>query len=336
VFASGDPLFFGIANTLKREFPLAKITVLPSFNSLQLLAHKLLLPYGEYETVTLTGRDWNSFDSALIRQVKGMGILTDRHKTPAAIAQRMLDFGYRNYTIHVGERLGGINEKVGTYTVEQAAQTSFEMPNAIYAIKNSDRLILKAIPDYMLTGLAGRPKMITKMPIRIVSVMLMQLHRRSVLWDIGACTGSISVESKLQAPHLSVYAFEIRQESRQIIPMNCKQFGTPGIEVLTGDFIDADKTGLKRPDAVFLGGYGGKMEEVLDETDRYLLPGGCIVFNAVSYESKTRFFNWTEAKKYKTACVHTIVSDGNNPIDVIAINKTFQTAETEITKNPMA
>ncbi len=336
IFASGDPLFFGIGITLKREFPNAEIEVFPSFNSLQMLAHKLLIPYGEYEIVTLTGRDWNSFDSALIRQIKGMGVLTDRHKTPSAIARRMLDYGYNGYKMHVGERLGGVNERIRSFTIEEAANSEFDMPNALYIIKESSRNLMKSIPDYMFTGLAGRPKMITKMPIRVVSVMVMQLHQRSVLWDIGACTGSISVESKLQAPHLNIYSFEIREESRGIIPANCKRFGTPGIEIIIDDFSKVDKSNIKQPDAIFLGGYGGKMEMILDEASQHLKPGGCIVFNAVSFESKMRFVNWTETNKYQVTAIHTITCDGHNPIDVIAISKPYPSAETNITKNTLA
>ncbi len=66
VFASGDPLFFGFANTLQREIPEADIVVYPAFNSLQMLAHKMLMPYHDMRIVSLTGRDWHEFDRALI------------------------------------------------------------------------------------------------------------------------------------------------------------------------------------------------------------------------------------------------------------------------------
>ena len=64
VFASGDPLFFGFANTVKRKLPDAEIKLYPSFNSLQTLAHRLVMPYDDMRTVSLTGRPWNEFDRA--------------------------------------------------------------------------------------------------------------------------------------------------------------------------------------------------------------------------------------------------------------------------------
>ena len=106
VFASGDPLFFGFANTLQRQFPDAELKVYPTFNSLQMLAHRMLIPYHDMRIVSLTGRPWQEFDKALIEGAGKIGILTDKEHTPAAIARRMLEYSYTNYNICVGEHLG--------------------------------------------------------------------------------------------------------------------------------------------------------------------------------------------------------------------------------------
>ena len=106
VFASGDPIFFGFANTIRRRLPDAEIRLYPSFNSLQTLAHRLVMPYDDMRTISLTGRPWHGFDRALIERTPKMGILTDREHTPATIASRMLDYGYNDYTMYIGEHLG--------------------------------------------------------------------------------------------------------------------------------------------------------------------------------------------------------------------------------------
>ena len=132
VFASGDPLFFGFANTLRRVFPDAAITIYPSFNSLQLLAHKMVMPYHDMRIVSLTGRPWPEFDKALIERTEKIGILTDKEHTPAAIAQRMMDYGYTYYNMYVGEHLGNPQlEKVTTLTLEEASRRDFSMPNCV-------------------------------------------------------------------------------------------------------------------------------------------------------------------------------------------------------------
>ena len=69
VFASGDPLFFGFANTIQRKMPDAEIKVFPTFNSLQMLSHRLVIPYHDMRIVSLTGRPWQEFDRALIVQM---------------------------------------------------------------------------------------------------------------------------------------------------------------------------------------------------------------------------------------------------------------------------
>lgn len=105
-FASGDPLFFGFANTIQREIPDVEMQVFPYFNSLQLLAHRLLMPYQGVHVVSLTGRPWLKFDEALIIGYDMVGVLTDnRVHTPSAIAQRMLEYGYDNYEMYVGRLL---------------------------------------------------------------------------------------------------------------------------------------------------------------------------------------------------------------------------------------
>ena len=98
VFASGDPLFFGFGNTILRKMPDAEIELHPFFNSLQLLAHRLLLPYQDMHIVSLTGRPWHKFDEALIMGYDMIGILTDnKEHTPCAIARGMLYYGYDDY-----------------------------------------------------------------------------------------------------------------------------------------------------------------------------------------------------------------------------------------------
>ena len=283
VFASGDPLFFGFANTIKRKMPEAEIKLYPSFNSLQMLAHKLVMPYHDMRIVSLTGRPWPEFDKALIEGAEKMGVLTDREHTPAAIAQRMLDYGYTSYNIYVGEHLGNPElEKVTSLTLEEVAQRNFDYPNCVILSKTEDTATLFGIPDAAFTLLDGREKMITKMPIRLLTLQALDLPNRHVLWDIGFCTGSVSIEARLQFPHLHIEAFEVRPECEAIIHENARKFGAPGIEVHIGDFLETDISALPRPDAVFIGGHGGRLKDIMTKILKVLNPEGIIVFNSVT------------------------------------------------------
>lgn len=290
VFASGDPLFFGFANTLKREFPNAAIEVLPTFNSLQTLAHRMVMPYHDMTIVSLTGRPWKEFDAALIERRNKIGVLTDHVHTPAAIARRMLDYGYSSYDMTVGEHLGNPEtERTATYSIEEVSGMSFESPNCVIITGNNLKHRIFGIPDEMFVTLEGRPGMITKMPIRLLSLQALDLPRRHTLWDIGFCTGSISIEAKGAFPRLDIVAFEKRHEGRRMMEENCRRMGTPGIQTVIGDFNNQDLTQYSCPDAVFIGGHGGQLTKMLAKTAERLLPGGCIVMNSVTAESRHTF-----------------------------------------------
>ena len=283
VFASGDPLFFGFANTIQRKMPDAEIKVFPTFNSLQMLSHRLVIPYHNMRIVSLTGRPWQEFDRALIEGATKIGVLTDKEHTPATIAQRMLDYGYTDYQMHVGEHLGNpALERVTTLSLEEAAQQKFALPNCLVLHSPHSLHPLFGIPDNEFTLLDGREKMITKMPIRLLTLQALDLTHRHTLWDIGFCTGSISIEARLQFPHLQIEAFEIRPECEAIIRENARRFHAPGINIHMGDFLETDISALPCPDAVFIGGHGGHLKEIMAKVLTVLPPDGIIVFNSVT------------------------------------------------------
>lgn len=288
VFASGDPLFFGFAATIQRRIPSARIRTMPTLNSLQLLAHRLLLPYHDMQTVTLTGRPWHELDAALIRRMPKIGILTDRNHTPAAIARRMMEYGYDNYDMHIGELLGNDGkEKVATMSLGEAATYEAAMPNCVMVTAREARKVTIPIPDAAFIPLPGRPLMITKAAIRHLTLAALELQQRQSMWDIGFCTGSVSIEARQQFPHLHVTAFETRSECEEIIRANARRLGTPGIDVVMGDFLATDTSVCRTPDAVFIGGHGGHLSEMVRKAAQAMAHGGVIVYNCVAVETTT-------------------------------------------------
>ncbi|WP_424777329.1 precorrin-6y C5,15-methyltransferase (decarboxylating) subunit CbiE [Porphyromonas endodontalis] len=317
VFASGDPLFFGFAGTVQRRDPEAIIEVFPTFNSLQLLAHRSLLPYEGMRTLSLTGRPWKRFEQALIEGEPLMGVLTDRNKTPNAIAQRMLDYGYNNYRMIVGENLGNALERVAEYSIEEVDQRSFSMPNCLILKLTHPRHRPLGIPESDFALLDGRAKMITKMPIRLLSLAALDLRSHQTLWDVGFCTGSVSIEAKLQFPHLEIVSFEQRETGRALMETNTRRFGTPGITAVIGDFMEMDLAEYPRPDAVFIGGHGGQLVSMIQRIDCYLTEGGVVVFNSVSTESREAFYEGAESCKWHIVSSQHITLDEHNPITIL-------------------
>lgn len=318
VFASGDPLFYGFAATLQRELPDAVIDLYPSFNSMQMLAHRLLLPYQDLHAVSLTGRPWKEFDMALINGEKMIGLLTDRNKTPRVIAQRMLDYGYDNYTVSVGSCLGNPeSELVTTVSVSEASVLDFPFPNCMILRQTVSRNRLFGIPESQFNLLDGRTRMITKMPVRLLTLSMLDLRQRSSFWDVGFCTGSVSIEAKLQFPHLDITAFEVREQGRELMESNSRRFGTPGINAVIGDFMQVPVQDYPAPDAVFIGGHGGQIVEMLQKINSVLKPGGVIVFNSVSQESLDMFRQGINTIGRKITDQVRVAVDAHNPIEIL-------------------
>lgn len=328
VFASGDPLFFGFANTIKRMMPNAELQLYPTFNSLQQLAHRLLLPYQDMKIVSLTGRPWQEFDRALIERTGMIGVLTDKEHNPASIARRMLEYGYTYYIMYVGEHLGNPeNEKISTLTLEEASQCDFGHPNCLIIQKQmtEDRKPY-GLPDSEFVLLDGREKMITKMPIRLLTLQALDLTHRRVFWDIGACTGSISIEARLLFPHLHVDAFEIRPTCEAIIHKNARKFRTPGINVHMGDFLETDITVLPHPEAVFIGGHGGRLTEIMAKVLTVLTDDGIIVMNSVKAPKVATDSHqlWDEACQelgLKQEPPMRVIIDEHHPIEILNAHK---------------
>lgn len=323
VFASGDPLFFGFANTIKHRLPEAEIVLYPAFNSLQTLAHRLVMPYHDMRIVSLTGRPWPEFDKALIERATKIGVLTDREHTPAAIAGRMLDYGYDGYTMHVGEHLGNPErERITTLSLQATLGQEFDYPNCLILTGNDMRPRHFGIPESEFVLLNGREKMITKMPIRLLTLQALELPRRRVMWDIGFCTGSVSIEARLQFPHVHIEAFECRPEGEALMRENSRRFGAPGISSHIGDFLDIDISRLPQPDAVFIGGHGGHLREIMQKVLTVLTPDGCIVMNsvtsaAVHTDSHLLFNEACEELGLTQETPMRIIINDNNPIAIL-------------------
>ncbi|MBP5498609.1 MAG: precorrin-6y C5,15-methyltransferase (decarboxylating) subunit CbiE [Muribaculaceae bacterium] len=327
VFASGDPLFFGFANTIKNRMPDAEIVLFPALNSLQMLAHKLVMPYHDMRIVSLTGRPWHEFDKALIEKTRKIGVLTDHEHTPAAIARRMLDYGYSQFTMHVGEHMGNPDcERVSTLSLEEAADKEFSHPNCLILVGYNPHPRRFGIPDGEFAILDGREKMITKMPIRLLTLQALDLPRKQVMWDIGFCTGSVSIEAKLLFPHLHIEAWECRPEGDALMRENSRRFGAPGINYHIADFLEADISGIPCPDAVFIGGHGGRVREIMEKVLTVLSPDGCMVMNsvtsaAVHTDSRKLFEEACEALGLKQDDPQRIVLNDNNPIIILKCRK---------------
>lgn len=322
VFASGDPLFFGIVRTIQTHDAAATVAVYPAFNSVQRLCAKIGQPYEQVRNTSVHGRSWQSLDEALLRYEPFIAVLTDAVRTPAAIARRLLDYHFGHYEMVVGEDLDGPHERVGCYSPVQAAQLDFLPLNCVLLRQVTAPDRSWGLDDAAFAGLPGRPGMLTKKAIRLLSLAQLGLAGKRVFWDVGFCTGSVAIEARRLFPQLEVVAFEQRPECAAIMATNMRQLSAPGIAVVMGDFFGQELVALPAPDAVFIGGHGGRLPELLARLDALLAPGGTVVLNAVLPQSHDQFLAHAHALGWLLPVPPQRVQlDQHNPIWVLTASK---------------
>lgn len=167
----------------------------------------------------------------------------------------------------------------------------------------------------------------TKSEVRAVSVSRLELQTNSIVYDIGAGTGSVSVEAALKVPEGHVYAFEQKEEGCALIRANAKKAGLTNLTVVPGKAPES-LAGYPAPDRVFLGGSSGNMEEILDLVTE-LNPAVQLVINVIALESLNQAMAWFQKKGWEPEVVCMQVSraakrgpyhmmQAQNPIYILA------------------
>ena len=138
------------------------------------------------------------------------------------------------------------------------------------------------IPDNLFTQLPGIP--LTKREVRILMISSLRMKPDSVLWDIGAGTGTIPVEIGLLCPKAKIVAVERDEEVAGLIQNNCDHFEVKNVEVIQGNAPDCLQNVSEKPDRVCLEG-GKPIGKILKDVWEYLQPEGRIVCTASSLEN---------------------------------------------------
>ena len=131
---------------------------------------------------------------------------------------------------------------------------------------------------------------ITKREIRAISIYSLGLKPDDIVWDIGAGTGSISIEAALIAHRGRVFSVERDLDNIDLLEMNIQKFGSDNIEIVAGDAPEVLRN-LPTPDAVFIGGSGGRLRDILQEVMLHLKPEGKIVANFAILDHSQQFYN---------------------------------------------
>lgn len=282
VLASGDPFLHGVGVTLARHVPAADMRALPAPSAFSLAASRLGWALQDTETVSLHG---HAID--LIRPLLHPGAriiaLTSDADAPAGIAGLLAEAGFGPSRLTVLEALGGASERLRRATAENFDLEDVNALNVLAAeIESASQPRILPLASGLDDALFEHDGQITKREIRAVTLSSLAPRRGELLWDVGAGSGSISIEWMLSHPSLRAIAVEAHRDRAARVSRNAAACGVPGLRLVEGS-APAALSGLPAPDAIFVGG-GGSEPGVMDAAIEALKPGGRLVANAVTLE----------------------------------------------------
>lgn len=279
---SGDPLFYGLGKRLAQNFPDAEIKFIPAVSYMQSCFAHIGVNWDDSEFISLHGRPISSLDRKL--NCGKLFIFTDPTNSPDVIARywkSKITGDYSGHTVYVGERIGTDNERFVSGTFDEIETMSFAQPNSMVVVDSSGRS--ERYPVRFGLGeddIEHSRGLITKNEVRAAVIHRLQLFEHAVLWDIGAGSGSVGLEAARAFPALTVYAVEQNEEQLANIRANKEFFGCSNLHIVNGQAPEI-LSGLPQPDRVFIGGSGGRLEDIIDVAVSVLKKKGRIVATAV-------------------------------------------------------
>ncbi|SFJ22085.1 precorrin-6y C5,15-methyltransferase (decarboxylating) subunit CbiE [Thermoflavimicrobium dichotomicum] len=287
VLASGDPLFYGIAALVVRKLGKERVEVHPHLSSIQLAFARMGESWQQAQIESVHGRPIQGLAQRIDGKEKVV-LLTDEVNTPGAVAQYLLQFGMTEYQAFVAENLGSTEERCTWWELDELVDAIFSPLNVVI-LKRKSGVVFPSwslgIPDEEFAQRKPEKGLITKKEVRVVSLAEMKLRANSIVWDIGAGSGSVSVEATKLAPYGQVFAVEKNEQDLANIHSNRMKFRTDFTVIHAKAPQGLDE--LPDPDAVFIGGSGGELRELLAVCCARLKEGGRIVVNAATFETLT-------------------------------------------------
>lgn len=294
MLASGDPLFYGVTRYLCDRLGKDRFEVIPHVSSMQLAFARVKESWDEAYLSNLASQSQTHVISR-IRGAQKVGLFTTEQSPPDVIAQALLDQGVDYFTVYVCENLGSPDERVTRGSIAEIAKQRFSNLNVMILIRLPDvpdrptRLQGKRLfgnPDECF--LQSRPKrgLLTQSEVRVIALSQMDLGPSSIVWDVGAGSGSVAIESALIASEGQVFAIEMDPEDYNLMVQNSRTFGTTNLTPVLGEAPEAWRE-LPDPNAIFIGGTGRAVVQLIEAAWARLRSGGRLVVHVSSLSNVT-------------------------------------------------
>jgi precorrin-6Y C5,15-methyltransferase (decarboxylating) len=331
--ASGDPLFYGVARYLCDRLGKERFEVLPHVSSMQLAFARVK---ESWEEAYLTNLATHPLENVLdrIRTAEIVGLFTSEQDDPPTIARQLLARGIDYFRAYVCENLGAPNERVTQGELAEIQDMEFGPLNVMILKRKPGRPDLQRTPSrFRQFGnpddvfAQSRPKsgLITQAEVRALALAQLDVHPGSIIWDVGAGSGSVGIEAAQLAQPGWVYAIEQDAADCELIEANARTFRVCNLRVIhgTAPAVFAD---LPAPDAIFIGGTGHEVARLVEAAYRALRPGGRLVTNVATLETLSSIYGALKELAGSVQVLLVNVARGTEQLETLrfdAVNPTF-------------
>ena len=338
VLASGDPLFYGTARYVCAKLGKERFEVVPHVSSMQLAFARVKESWEEAFLANLSGQ---SIERVIdkIRTSETVGLFTSEQWPPAAVAQALLDEGIDYFQGYVCENLGSPDERVTQGSLHEIAKDTFGGLNVMILVRKAR---VADTPGQVGTRLFGnpdecflqsRPKrgLLTPAEVRSLALAELGLQPASIMWDVGAGSGSVGLEAARIARDGSVHAIEMDPDDHRLIIENAQRLGVENLRAVLGRAPDAWAS-LPDPDAIYVGGSGRDIAMLVEQAWKRLKAGGRLVTACNSIENLAAVHALLRAQSDDAAYWLVTIARGIEQLDRIrfeSLNPTFLIAATK-------
>jgi precorrin-6Y C5,15-methyltransferase (decarboxylating) len=333
IVAGGDPLFYGVAQYLCDRLGKDRFEVLPHVSSMQLAFARVK---ESWEEAYLTNLQTHPLETVLdkVRTAETVGLFTSEDEGPQEVARQLLVRGLDYFRAYVCENLGAPNERVTQGELSDIQGMEFEPLNVLILKRKPGRPDQPAVPFRLRrfgnpddVFAQSRPKsgLITQSEVRSIALAQLNIQPGSVVWDIGAGSGSVAIEAaRLSEPGM-VYAIEQDAADYHLILANAQTLGVRNLKAIHGT-APAVFAGLPGPEAVFVGGTGHEVARLLRAAWVALLSGGNLVVNVATLESLSSTYAVLKELAGSVAVLLINIARGTEQLETLrfeAANPTF-------------
>ena len=286
ILSPGDPLFFGTTRYLCDRIGKQEFEIIPHVSMMQLAFARIRESWDDAFFSDLSSRPLETLLDR-IRFADKIGLFTTADSTPAKVARMLIEQRADYFRAFVCEDIASPKERITECSLDELAEMEFDSLNVLILIRSDQRpecpadqtgLRIFGNPDEFFLQSQPKRGLLTPAEVRCIALGTLGLQPDSVVWDVGAGSGSVAIEAARLCNSGKVFAIEMDRDDYQLLLSNADRFQLSNIQPVLGKAPEAWSE-LPTPDAIFIGGTGRSVGEITQQAFEKLNQGGTIVIH---------------------------------------------------------